>query len=468
MLRIHLDTTKPLRGLVAEVDAEREAPIFLIRERVDGRRLPVPSFVASPGPHGVRMSSGEIASEYATAMRVAIGSDADEPLTVHGATVTELPAVPPHPVASIIALEHHNDLDIAPGKVAAALWLPLPAVIGGQVPLDVRAWLEPADAGELEIVRDGPVNVGLVVHFPPRATAVRVSVSWTGVVLVRDVLPEERATFPELSALSENWLAATALADANAPEAQRIAMPIVAAHADDEARALALHEWLDGLELVPPGAASNSATDVLASGSRAKCTGSANMAVALGRAIGVPTRHLAGVVTDDRLQTHSIVEMRLGTPPSWRRFEPQNGTVVADDYMVVMRVVPPRDEVAAAMDPRRIGAPGVPLRILIEGLEGTERLGYRDDTEWFPGCPRCDNAATRQATLQDVSLEEVRRLHDRARRTWDCRLDAAIREGSVTRLHREGDQDIATLDDLARYVAAAPECLPPKREANDR
>lgn len=458
VVRIELDATEPQRGLVVEVDAEREPEVVLIRERSDGRRLPPPVFTASAGARGVHLTSGPIASEHAKAMRLWIVNSDGTPLTVHGAAATEQREVPPHPVASIIELEHHNDLDIHAGEVAASLWLPLPATIGGQVPLDLRAWLEPADVGEIELVREGPVNLGLVVHFPPRATPVRVSVSWTAVVLVRDVLPEERATLAEPRATPEDWLASTAVIDASAIEARQFAAPILEAHPDDEARSVVLRDWLAARELVGEGPRSQQSTDVLISGSRANCTGSANLAAALGRALGIPTRHIGGIVTDDRLQTHSVVEMRLGAPPVWRRIEPQDGSVVGEDYMVVMRVVSPRDEAAAALDPRRIGAPGVPLRILIEAEKGVERLGYRDDTTWFPGCPRCDNAATRRATLQDVSLDALRRLQTRAQQSWQQRVDAAIRERNVARLDRSGDAaaKITTVDALTRYLDDEP------------
>lgn len=464
VLRSELPVPDAPTGIVAQLDVDRVPELVaLVRERGDGLWLPQPPFVASPHAGGLRLSTGPIASGYATKMRLVIGNGDGEPTTVRAASVSELAEVPPHPVGSIVRLEHHTDLDIAAGSTVAELWLPVPLAFGGQVPLELHAALEPADAGELELVRDGEVNLGLVARFAARDVPGRVSVSWTAVVLVRDVLPDERATIAELADSPLDWLSSTTLIDADAELARSIAQTIAAGHGESQSRVARLREWLAKLEFPAELAESNQSTDVLATGGRANCTGSANMAAALGRALGIPSRHLAGVVTDDQLQTHSIVEQRLGTPAVWRRIEPQDGSVVADDYMIVLRVVTPVDEGEAAMDPQRIGAPGVPMRALVEVLKGADRIEHRLETEWFPGCARCDNAATRRATLHDVSLVEMRRLHERARKLWECRVDAAIRERSVVREDRAPDvaAAITTLGELQRWLGDPSNCESP-------
>lgn len=257
--------------------------------------------------------------------------------------------------------------------------------------------------------------------------------------------------------MPDAWLTATTIADAEDPRARTIGASLAEQAGEDPlARAAALRTWLADLGPPSTNRASQSASDVLASGGRANCTGSANLATALGRALGIPTRHVAGVLTDDRLITHSIVELSVGTRRAWLRVEPQNGEVVGDDYMIALRIVTLADEGSTALDPTRWGAPGVPMRALVEALRGGERLTERSETERFAGCPRCDNAATRIATLTDTSPVRMTTLLRRSVAAWARDRETALTSSAMDSIARTQSDArvIATLDELERFVAA--------------
>ncbi|MBC8068739.1 MAG: transglutaminase domain-containing protein, partial [Deltaproteobacteria bacterium] len=236
---------------------------------------------------------------------------------------------------------------------------------------------------------------------------------------------------------------------------QAIARELVAsAGADPAARLAALFDWLEALPPMPgpdapdphPG---NQSSQLLFAPARANCTGSTNVTCALGRALGIPTRHVAGILTGEALQTHAVNELLLGNPRSWVRVEPQLGALVQHDYIVVLRIASPLDEGPASVDPERFATPGVPMYTLIEGLGERTRLTLDDVPEHFEGCPRCDNAAQRLGVLEDTSLERMQRLHARAAELWQrdrARWIATPRAGLPDA--RRQASAIARLDDL--------------------
>jgi transglutaminase-like putative cysteine protease len=135
------------------------------------------------------------------------------------------------------------------------------------------------------------------------------------------------------------------------------------------------------------------------------CTGYANLAAALGRAAGVPSRVVAGYPAwYSPLQTHYIDEFYL-EGRGWVRYEPQSTQPgVPQHYMTVVSVVHPEQEGKEAMSAGRWSARGVPVLTLTE-FDGDLRLYY--PSYLFDVCPQCDHGAF---GVFDVGLEHLARL----------------------------------------------------------
>jgi hypothetical protein len=449
------------RGLSIVVEIEgRDAELRLLRARSDGLELPTPAFERIAAGRRLSFSTGVQWSGDADRIRLLVGNTSEDDLVVDAVRVRRDHAVPAHPVGAILAAEHYSEVAVASGDRDASVWLPLPALHGGQVPLDVQTELDPPDSGRIELVRHDAINWGLLAHFPASKQHARVAIAWRATVLVRDVLPDERPRiYPQLEG-DAAWLEATTTADASDPRASALARALAADAGDDPAMRLrAMLGWISALpapsELPsarPGDDGGNRSSALLVSPTRMNCTGTTNVASTLGRALGIPSRHVAGILADEALMTHAVNEFLVGG--SWVRIEPQNGETVAQDYMVVLRVVPIGDEGADSVDPDRWGAPGVPMYSLVEAVGERSRLVLAEQTEHFKGCPRCDNAARHVATIHDDSIHRIERLHDHAREVWVRDRDAAIvsGDGSVTSSARARASSIASVDDLERLI----------------
>jgi hypothetical protein len=447
-------------SITVELDGE-DAEVRLLRERKDGTGIEPPDFAETRAGERLSFSTGVQATGYAERSRIVVTNTSTGLLTPGTVRVTQDDDVPPHPVGAIIRADHHSEVAVSPGRGSAKVWLPLPVNHGAQVPLDVNPRLEPADAGTIELVRHGPTNWGLLARFEPSARHPRVVIAWTATVLVRDVLPAERVHFYPETAGDEAWLQATISADAQDARARAIAERLIANAGDEPSQRLsALLAWLSGLEppaqsaVGAPNDDSNRASALLVAPARANCTGTTNVASALGRALGIPTRHVAGILTGEAMMTHAVNEFLVGNPRTWVRIEPQTGETVAQDYMVVLRVVPTHDEGPASIDRERWGAPGVPMYSLVEAVDERTRLVLADETDHFPDCPRCDNGAERLAVLQDTSLQRIEQLHARARELWErdrTRWITSANEQAAS-VERSRAADVDTLDELERLL----------------
>src|SRR5262249_31084304 len=98
---------------------------------------------------------------------------------------------------------------------------------------------------------------------------------------------------------------------------------------------------------------------------------------------------------------HSVDEIYLGPDLGWRRVEPQGqATTLPEDYGVVLRLVLPADEAAAALATRPGGFSGGPPRELTRPGDGGFRLQPKFAAH-FDGCLGCENLAEPTGLLRD-------------------------------------------------------------------
>jgi transglutaminase-like putative cysteine protease len=181
----------------------------------------------------------------------------------------------------------------------------------------------------------------------------------------------------------------------------------------------------------------------------ASCTGYANLAVALGRAAGLPARHVVNIMVGEAQDMHSVTELYLGQALGWRRVEPQStATTLAEDYGVIMRLVLPSDETAASLVTRDWAFGGVPLHELTEPVDGGARLEPKFQTH-YDGCPNCSNRADPRGWLRDDAAQ-VASTFARARQTWQSDLAASVGGGidPARMIARRAFLDARTLADV--------------------
>lgn len=357
---------------------------------------------------------------------------------------------------------HHAHLALNPGAAPAEVWMPLPADAESQTLLSEEVTALPAAAVErLDYARDAHGNRGVTLRFKASAAPVQVELGWRAVVLVRRARGAERSRLFAAESDPRAWLAATPLADPAQPDVAHAAESLGAAGQPAEAQVQAVLNWTTAhlVNRVQPGDALD-ASSVVRSG-RGTCTGFANAADALGRARGLPARAVAGVLVGAPLAVHSFSELYLGPEQGWRRVEPQSRAPEApDDGLLVLRLVLPADEAAAALAPappsHRWAAPGVPLDTLEEPRAGQERLGALEG-DGFPGYPGTYSQALPLARLSGPP-SELAALFARARAAWRADEAELLSRGSLSsaaRSHRVGAREVRTLAALHTLLDAA-------------
>ncbi len=364
-------------------------------------------------------------------------------------------------VGALLRGTHHTVLDYGPGNEAGVLWIPLPIDFATQTPLHVELIASPDGIlGDLGYEVDDIGNLGAVVELTTDVEQDDVSVHWDGVVLTLNVTSAERPVFYAADADPAEWTVATPVADAAYPGIADTAAGLAEGAGTALEKMVAVINWTSANIAYATdwtGFTGFDATSTYEWG-QSSCTGFANLATALGRATGVPTRTVANYYVGMSQQTHYINEFYLGEELGWRRVEPQTTwPALPESYALVVRLVRISDEGEEAMiasDPT--DAPGIPTYSLVEELAGGERmaLDYMSNG-YFEDCPACDNRADLQADLWGAAAE-MADLFDRARELWqrdlqelvDGTLDPAVTQARRNALEAE------TLDDVAAILDA--------------
>jgi transglutaminase-like putative cysteine protease len=365
-------------------------------------------------------------------------------------------------VGTLLRAVHHSVVDYAAGGEAGVLWVPLPLDYATQTPLYVELGVEPQSLlDHVEYTVDDIGNFGARVTLTADGAASRMAVHWDGVVLTRDISDAQRPAFYAATSDPTEWTAATPVADSSYAGIARTATVLAQDAASPLDRMSAVIQWTSSHITYETDWTGFSGFDASSTYDRggSSCTGFANLATALGRAIGLPTRTLANYMVGTSQQTHSINEFYLGEELGWRRVEPQSSLLVLpENYALTVRLVRVTDEGSDAMDPPAPldTARGIPLFTMTLGVEGSQRLRvHYADIDYFDDCAFCDNRAEVQAALiGDAETMDV--LFDKARALWRRDLAAYVRGRLTPRIMdaRRAALQATTLADVDAIIKA--------------
>jgi len=369
-----------------------------------------------------RIRSGSEPLAGVVSLRLVVyNSSAAEPLEIDDLVVLEEPEGA-SAEAFVLRAEHSSRLRLQAGAVPAQLWVPLPMDHGVQTPLHIGLRIEPADVVEaVEYRVDELGNLGAVLSFAPDASADGLRVAWTALLLALQVSPAALADFYPPGERPKRWLAATEVVNWEHEGIVDTAERITAGLDDPEQQLAAILGWT-AVEIDGGGMPLSQDAAQVYETRDAACTGFANLAAALGRAAGLPTRSVANIPTwGGPLQTHYIDELYLGPELGWRLVEPQGTDCVLDaDFTIVLRVTRPEDEGAEAMTyDGGWSSPGVPLFSLVRPLAGAGRMTAGFDAGAFPGCDSCDNQGFHHAVLEG-DAQALRAAFEDARGLWQA------------------------------------------------
>jgi len=344
----------------------------------------------------------------------------------------------------------------ADGAVRA--WIPVPILWRDQVPIDFRAWTEPA--GHLASVTLH--RTGLGFHYAeakleklPRGASVRFF--WAGHVLVLPHRPSQVPAGIELPLTKvpddvTPWLAGTWCCDTGDPEIARVATEIRKAGTTADVVVPATLARMREIYRTAKGHVANlTASEALTK--RGSCTSCANLGAALFRAHGIPARVVAGYPTwSGPLQTHYVVEYWL-PEGGWRLME---STMCRDDRpgweQIEVAMVRPEDEAEKVAGRRFSAAGGVPWLSLTEypdarkaGFAPTVRLaGDMPDKKY------CDHRAVTLAVFPEKPGRAWTEAAASLAARWRTRTAAAVRTPAAVAdlAPAEGTEDAKSLRGL--------------------
>jgi hypothetical protein len=371
----------------------------------------------------------------------------------------------PNPVPKVGALLRATQIhkfSYTPGSTPASVYLSLPIDWASQTPLYTELVVTPPEVVDhVSYALENERNWGATITFAAGAPSDAVRVRWDAVLLERSV---PSAELPEVFAAESSpdaWLAASPIADASNAGIASTAQALVTPAMTPLDRMLAVIGWTSKAMTGTGDMTGLDATTVF-NARVSSCTGYANLAMAMGRAVGVPARHVTNILVEGSQDMHSIDEFYLGPSLGWRRVEPQaTWPRVPDDYAVVMRLVLPGDE---SPTPNRSSVEGplmsgIPLHWQLETLSGASSFSYSTDTTSnFTDCSFCPSQSLPQADLRDVSADQMKTLFASARAHWQADLAEYAAGGlsSAKMAARRKAQDAKTAADVSAILSALP------------
>jgi hypothetical protein len=337
-------------------------------------------------------------------------------------------ADPPPQVGTLLRATHFDQFGYAPGASPGSIYVSLPIDWASQTPLHFELTVTPKEiVDHVTYAVEEEHNWGATIAFAPNAKADTVVLRWDSVVLTRAVPDAELPTVFAAQAAPDQWLAASEIADFTYAPIGQTAQGLVTSGMTPLDKMLAVIGWTSS-SLGGTGQLTGLDATTVFKTRTSSCTGYANLAMAMGRAVGVPTRHVTNIMVGEAQDMHSIDEFYLGPDLGWRRVEPQ-GTAprVPDDYGFIMRLVLPGDEspLANRASPGGPLMSGIPLHEFTETLAGPEHITQAASyVQTFNDCTYCGTRADSQADLRDVSADAMKALFDRARASWQKDLAA--------------------------------------------
>jgi hypothetical protein len=328
-------------------------------------------------------------------------------------------APPPPKVGALLRGSHVNRFGLSKTAKPASMYVSLPADWASQTPLYLEMTVTPPEiVDHISYATEAEGNWGATIAFVAGAKAPAVEVRWDGVVLAQATADADLPAVFAAQLAPEQWLSSSGIIESSAPQIAAVAASLAPAGGGALATMQAVLDWTS-TSISGGFAGALDATTVFDS-RQGSCTGFANVAAALGRSLGVPTRHVTNMYVGESQDMHSIDEFYLGPDAGWRRVEPQiKDARVADDYGLIMRLVLPGDESPIADRP----SPEGPLMLGIPEREFSESLSSPGAfapslPQAFPDCNTCNNHADPQADLRDLTPGAMTQVFQTARASW--------------------------------------------------
>jgi hypothetical protein len=304
---------------------------------------------------------------------------------------------------------------------------PLPLIHQGQTPLAIRVYTEPA--GRIaRLTFDEKWNRNWIATAQIDAPD-QTRLHFEALILACEISAEARAADLESEPRDpSDWLTATMIVQSDDPQIRAAAAAAIGGATKDLGKLINILGWLKNYMT---GSTAGPALDAKTAFQyrRSSCTGWANLASALGRAAGIPTRTVAGYPAwGSPLQTHYVNEFYL-KDLGWCRVEPQPITTLAwpyvnQSYINIVSIIQPEQEGYEAM--HHVGnwiGSGVPFLSLTE-ISGS--ITPFLNIGWFESCSNCDHAS---AGKFNIHLDELGRLPyvaEVARDRWRLFLEDAV------------------------------------------
>lgn len=268
--------------------------------------------------------------------------------------------------------------------------LPMPQLTETQIPVCYAIITTPRESGkEFRFrMREGSNAVVSVRLQGSRDEVVRID--WSSIILVTDrTLSPDRST-------PQPYLQQTACVQSGAKQVKTLADTLWPAGGEIDGYAANIQEFIRSMKQEKPPR-SMDAVGILESGGNWICTANANLATALLRSKGVPSRSVAVIPPiAQRLEMHRIVE--YFDDGQWRRFDPsslQKDIPMKPWQSIVMARTTIADE-DIAMKPRMGTSLGCPYAQELELLDGGITL-WGEDFFWTMAKPLAEFEASDKA-----------------------------------------------------------------------
>ena len=357
---------------------------------------------------GFTTSSKPASTQNIKYIRVTAINSQSTPIEIKEINVIQQGANPIEKSGSLLKATHLTGFKLVPNSTIKDIWMPLPLDYASQVPLWLDMKSTPLSAIQsIRYTQDRYGNWGAIVTLKNNVPAgTSIYLEWEGIVLTRKLDDNEKPFVYQSTNDPSLWLQPSLIAQSEYQPITTTALDISKNAVSSLEKMLKINLWTsDNIKYFQRVEDLKSLDAITVFNNKiSSCTGYANLASAMGRAIHIPTRTLVNYLVGYAQQTHYINEFYLGPDLGWRRIEPQNSSpFTTEDYVISMRIATPDDENDPAVF-HQDAIPGVPYLSLTTSLNDPTAIIDSVD-RYFPDAPTSDNRAEHLYDLRSTHAE---------------------------------------------------------------
>lgn len=414
-------------------------------------------------PDGFMLRAKSLSSDNVNTISVVINNNHDKNIQIKKIDALQSGENPATKSATLLEATHETILKILPNSDVKDIWMPLPIDYASQVPLWIHVQATPsAVVHTIRYSEDDIGNWGTIIELNNNiAPGTEIHLRWDGIVLTKMINEDERSEVYRAESDPTVWLQSTKTAESQYQPISDLAINLTKNDSDFLKKIADLSFWEVKNLRFPTDHDNNDAITTF-NDRRANCVGFANLASAMGRAIGVSTRSIANYMVDDTSQsTHFINEFYLGPNSGWRRIEPQSGVSipVPEDLYFIIHKDTPDNESEIAFNQGNWGMSGTPYNSMVNNLnDSSANVTFLLALNIFPDCPAdalCDNRAEHWLDLRG-SHEEMKNLFEIARKNWQYDLQDYLKQGEINpkrQMIRDNVPAMQSTEDLAKLLS---------------